>query len=187
MILPPAKARQLSFSCLSPPMWLLSTAAPRTSFAPTAERVTNRDAIAYYVARTEFDVVVYEVQSHFRSNEEISVWVDSNATTKIAHEVVAAHVIGAVSINVAVLVAVRVEANALSTDSGQRLSSNVFAETSRVHGVKVIEQWAVGELAAIHALARSPVHFGLHSHVPLPERLEENISIESHKRPTTLG
>jgi hypothetical protein len=139
------------------------------------------------MARTKFLVVVYEVQSHFRPNEEISVRVESNASAEVTHEVVAAHVIGAVPIKIAVVVTVRVKANALSTDSGQRLSSNVFAETSRVHGVKVIEQRAVGELAAIHALAPSPVHFGLHSHVPLPERLEENISIESHKRSTTLG
>src|SRR5579863_5779700 len=139
------------------------------------------------MARTEFLVVVYEVQSHFRPNEEISVRVESNASAEVSHEVVAAHIIGAVPIKIAVVVTVRVEANALSTDSGQRLSSNVFAETSRVHGVKVIKQRAVGELAAIHALARFPVHLGLYPKISVEERLEENISIESHKRPTTLG
>src|SRR5579863_6540965 len=187
MILPPAKARRLSFSCLSPPMSLLSTAASRTSFAPTAERVTNRDTIDNRVARTEFRVVVDEVQSHFWPNKEVSVWVEAKASPKVAHEMVAAHVIGAVSVNVAVLVTVRVEADAFSSDSSQRLGSKILTEPPRIHGVKVVEKRPVRKLAAIHALACSPVHFGLHSNVPLPERLEENISIESHKRSTTLG
>jgi hypothetical protein len=99
----------------------------------------------------------------------------------------AAHVIGAVSIKVTVVETVRVEAYAFCSDSSHRLSSKVFAETSRVHRVKVVEQRSIGDLAAIHALAAFPVHLCLHSHIPFQERLEENISVESHKRSTTLS
>src|SRR5579862_1602634 len=161
--------------CIAPPL-----------LASTTERVTDRDTIANRMARTEFHIVVYEVQSHLRPNKEISVRVEANASAEIAHKMAAAHVIGAVPVIITVVIA-GVEADALCAYSRQRLSPNVLAEAPAVDRIKVVKQWPVGDLAAIQALARLPVHLGLHPHISMEERLKQNISIESYKCSTALS
>ena len=61
---------------------------------PSTEAVTQRDAIPSRIVVAEFDVVVNQVQAHFRANEGVTPEVGANATPKVSQEVIAAKVRG---------------------------------------------------------------------------------------------
>src|SRR5579864_5774497 len=100
----------------------------------------------------------------------------------VAHKVVTAHVIGAVPINVAVVVA-GIEPNALRSDSSQNFCAQESVEPWGVNRAEVPKHRSIGNLSSVQILARAPEHLTLGAKISL----NQNITAESHKRTAGFG
>ena len=120
----------------------------------STETIAQRDAIPGGIARAKFDVVVNQVDTRFRPNKGVVPEVGADATTEVAHEVVAAGVVGVARQRI--IVKGSVESEVLAADSSQQLSRNGLGQPRRPDCIDSVEDWPIGLGASVERLTRPP-------------------------------
>jgi len=129
---------------------------------PSAEAVTQRDAIPSCIVVAEFDVVVNQVQTHFRANKSVTPEVGANATSKVSHEVIAAKVWGTSS--EATVQVWGIKPKILAADASYQLSRNGFGKLWSPDRIKGVKDWTIGLEASVQPPTRSPGNVSFNAH-----------------------
>lgn len=130
--------------------------------------------------RTEFHVVVNQVESCFGANEGVPPEVRTDAPAKVSHKVVAAGVIGVARERVKVEDSI--ESQVLTADATKQLRRNMFVNLRHPDGIERVKDWTSGLLPSIQHLTCSPSHVTFNPH-PMKDQevaTEGGISAASH-------
>ena len=102
-----------------------------------AEGIADGDAKTGRVGGTEFQVVVHQVDTGFRPNEEIAPRIKPDGGAEMAEEMVAADVVGAggKTANGEILI----ETDALRADAALQFELNLVGDRRRIDGVEIVE------------------------------------------------
>lgn len=145
-------------------------------FVSASERVPEEGAVANRIRGTEAGmggcgsaiiVVGHEIEPGLRTDKEIMKEVKAKACPSVDHKVVAAHVVRAVSVNVAIE-RTRIEPDVLSSTAAQNLQGKAVINLVVIHCVERPENRPIRNLVGIQPLGDTPIHFALHAQI-VPE------------------
>ena len=136
------------------------------------EGVSNGCSVTHDVGRRVFNVVMYEIQMHFRPHEQPASGIELQPRPKLPQEMRIGGVVGATE-GIAVKKR-RVKARALGSYPCRKFRGSVRPELRHVDSINVPENWPVRLRQIVVALPATPRDFATHPKILVNQNIAAN-------------